>query len=38
MEGPCRAEGQEKPSGESKTEESELNTENEGLAEEETAT
>ncbi|XP_050746860.1 LOW QUALITY PROTEIN: putative protein FAM10A4 [Gymnogyps californianus] len=28
MEGPCRAEGEEKPSGESKTEDSELNTEN----------
>ncbi|KAK4826940.1 LOW QUALITY PROTEIN: hypothetical protein QYF61_012789 [Mycteria americana] len=33
MESPCRAEGEEEPSGESKTD-SELNTENEGLAEE----
>ncbi|KAM6412929.1 LOW QUALITY PROTEIN: uncharacterized protein J5M81_002030 [Pluvialis apricaria] len=34
MKGPCRAQGEEKPSGESKTEDSELDTENEGLVEE----
>lgn len=34
MEVPCRAQGEEKPSGESKTEDSELDTENEGQVEE----
>lgn len=34
IECPCRAEGEEEPSGESKTEDSELNTKNEELAEE----
>uniref|UniRef100_A0A8C0ERB5 Hsp70-interacting protein N-terminal domain-containing protein n=1 Tax=Bubo bubo TaxID=30461 RepID=A0A8C0ERB5_BUBBB len=33
MEGPCKAEEEKKPSGESKTEDSELSIENEGLSE-----